>query len=413
MKKALSVFLMLAMVLSAFAQEVTEPAPVAETPASTEPVADVKVAEFKGDASVKWGIDFDTFGTGFKNDISTSLKLNLMNGGSRSTTGDGVWGELVIEVKDPWQFEAGKTVNGVLFPVVKIKKAQINFGPAYLGILAGDTTVGEVKLTTAVKSEKTVVPNKGKDRTQGIVLGFNHQYVDVAVDVRNEGQYNDQYAFAGEVTVKPIDGLKIMGGTAYDIATETLAYAGSLSYKLPLGNFYLLPQVAYSGDKKGEVTSGKLAGGLHFGWGETKDANAGVYYLKDDNAKKVTPGVSVVAETGFAEEDIELHMAFFSGEIVPNLTAAVTTDLKIKSELGADVKAGVKYAIPVAELTITPAAGVHYANKNYSGTDTVEASAGVELAGLVDNTTFSLEYVSGNYFEPKYGTLNVGAKISF
>ena len=52
MKKALSVFLMLALVGSVFA---------------AEPVADVNIAEFKGEASVQWGVDLDTMKTGFKN----------------------------------------------------------------------------------------------------------------------------------------------------------------------------------------------------------------------------------------------------------------------------------------------------------------------------------------------------------
>ena len=82
MKKALSVFLMLALVGSVFA---------------AEPVADVNVAEFSGNASVQWGVDLDTGKTGFKNAYEVNLKLNLLNNGSKSTTGDGIWGELVIK----------------------------------------------------------------------------------------------------------------------------------------------------------------------------------------------------------------------------------------------------------------------------------------------------------------------------
>ena len=52
MKKALSVFLMIAVAFGAFADE---------------PVADVNVAEFSGNAAVQWGVDLDSGTTGFQN----------------------------------------------------------------------------------------------------------------------------------------------------------------------------------------------------------------------------------------------------------------------------------------------------------------------------------------------------------
>ena len=62
MKKALSVFLMAAMAFGAFADE---------------PVADVNVAEFSGNAAVTWGVDLDSGTTGFQNSTEVNLKLNL------------------------------------------------------------------------------------------------------------------------------------------------------------------------------------------------------------------------------------------------------------------------------------------------------------------------------------------------
>ena len=85
MKKALGVFLMTAMAFGAFAEE---------------PVADVKIAEFSGNAAVQWGVDLDSGTTGFKNSYEVNLKLNLLNNGTKSTTGDGVWGELVLKTEE-------------------------------------------------------------------------------------------------------------------------------------------------------------------------------------------------------------------------------------------------------------------------------------------------------------------------
>lgn len=95
MKKALVFFITLAMIGSVFADE---------------PAAETKVAEFKGNASVMFGADLNNGGTGFKNETSGSLKFNLMNGGDRSTTGDGVWGELKITI-DALQIRAKHNKN--------------------------------------------------------------------------------------------------------------------------------------------------------------------------------------------------------------------------------------------------------------------------------------------------------------
>ena len=60
MKKALVIFLALAMVCSVFA---------------AEPAAEVSIAEFKGDASVAFGFDLDTLKTGFKKSFDSSYFL--------------------------------------------------------------------------------------------------------------------------------------------------------------------------------------------------------------------------------------------------------------------------------------------------------------------------------------------------
>lgn len=176
MKKALSVFLMLALVGSVFA---------------AEPVADVNIAEFKGDASVQWGVNIDTGETGFKNSANVSLKLNLLNGGEKSTTGDGVWGELVIKTNGD-TFAKATNLSYLALPAmnVVVDKAQINFGPAYVGITSGDTQTGKLKMDAAVKSADsdnavTLGDVGPKDYTQGITIGYKSDMFNVAADVRS------------------------------------------------------------------------------------------------------------------------------------------------------------------------------------------------------------------------------------
>ena len=505
MKKALSVFLMLALVGSVFA---------------AEPVADVNIAEFKGDASVQWGVDLDTKKTGFKNSASVTLKLNLLNEGSKSTTGDGVWGELVIKTNGDTFAKATNTSNIALPAMnVVVDKAQINFGPAYVGITAGDTQTGKLKMDAAVKSADSnnamKLDNVGPGNfSQGITLGYTHDMFNVAADIRSynetveiwkiewqassgaiytapnpsyrgsetaanelkkaveefykgrnevvnvnvakvgdyhgiDNQYTHAYAFALEGEVKPVENLSIKAGVSYNFNKEyyktssvevgtpignTLGYSASVGYKMALNDtFYLRPQVGFTGenvlsnkDDKGEYI---VAGGLLFGWGEIGiDDNAGVYFLDDDAAKKVSPGVGVVVKAPIADNaKITIAPSFFSGDIIPGLTAAsyatmdiATYDAPKTEKFTYTILNGVKYAIPVGAGTITPQLGTKMVG-NDAEFSTFNLKVGVEVAGFVSNTTFFTVYESGNLVakdlagksKPGLGTLNFGTKISF
>ena len=525
MKKALSVFLMLALVGSVFA---------------AEPVADVNVAEFSGNASVQWGINLDTMKTGFKNAYEVNLKLNLLNNGSKSTTGDGIWGELVIKTDSDnfLQWENGDSslmVGDAAFPANKgmtsnlnvnayVDTAKLHFGPAYVGITRGNTQTGELKMDAAIRSSDD---NQAKwlsdvgpdDYSQGIVAGFEHEYFNVAVDLRSHAetvldvytvtvidsatnntiitqqfttrsaanayaaywdgqsgyeasvsessksahnikdndQYKNQYAMAAEVEVTPIDDLSIKGGVSYNFGEDKdktkLGFSGSVGYKFNINDtFYVRPQVGYTGVTnfvENANLDSEMAMGLLFGWGDIGiDANADVPFLDGDSAKKVSPGVGVVAHLPLGKNIIgknapyvaRIMPSFFSGEIVPNLTAAAYSDIGImeQGDAAMAVAVGAKYAIPVGAVTVTPNAGVRFANNVYhtsmsekgvamfgglgeqdGGEHYLNLKAGVDVTGLVSNTTFSVIYDSANVLNedpaddaPKAGTLNFKVKIA-
>ena len=499
MKKALSVFLMLALVGSVFA---------------AEPVADVNIAEFKGDASVQWGVDLDSGKTGFKNSASVTLKLNLLNKGSKSTTGDGVWGELVIKTNGD-TFAKATNLSYLALPAmnVVVDKAQINFGPAYVGITAGDTEVGKLKMDAAVKSADSdnavTLPSVGsKNYTQGITIGYKNDMFNVAADVRsyaesigvwrldyvpagypdqvridlpgtlygseddakaakkevenyyksigttvdvsitkignyykNADQYSHKYAMALEGEFTGVENLSVKAGVSYDFgelqgdAQSTLGYSTSAGYKLALNDtFYLRPQVGFAGASKfGEVgdisisnTEMNMVAGVLFGWGDIGvDANPGVYYMDTDDYKKVSPGVGVVVKAPIADNaKITIAPSFFSGDIIPGLTAAAYSEIIVPTAKDAkakfDLSSGIKYAVPVAAGTITPQLGVKFANERLDDKGAkvnakFNLKAGVEVGGFVSNTTFFTVYESGNLIadEAGIGTLNFGAKISF
>ncbi|MBQ2530297.1 MAG: hypothetical protein II547_08595, partial [Treponema sp.] len=198
-------------------------------------------------------------------------------------------------------------------------------------------------------------------------------------------------------------------------------------------------------------------------WGDEKDANAGVYYLdNDNNAKKVTPGVGAVVyinnmtntantHVGGAAPKLVVVPSFFSGEIVPNLTAAALAEIDVPLTSGGNVAfavaGGLKYNLKVNDsVTITPQAGVRF-NGNTAATtlnalkqkryddngkfnsDIVGANSdnqlmnvkvGADVSGLINNTTFSVDWTSRNLLRNQgtqadngqIGTINLTCKIS-
>ena len=595
MKKALGVFLMTAMAFGAFADE---------------PVADVNIAEFSGNAAVQWGVDLDSGTTGFKNSYEVNLKLNLLNNGTKSTTGDGVWGELVLKTEEDtfigWRngddkpemndeyINANTGLMGgdpqrVLGLKVYVDTAKIHIGPAYIGIKRGDTQTGKLKMDAAIRSadddQSVWLTNVGPAKySEGIVLGVDTEVAKVDLDLRSYApdagtnkddfdkathydestsyQYTDAYAAALEAELKGegigLDGFSAKVGTSFNFAqnyqadkvyanktsllnlsgldgedleeardllgsanTYTWGYSASLGYKLGLDEtFYIRPQVGFTGQTmffnekiedikvNASYTSNMaIAAGLLFGWGEIGlDQNAGVYYLDDDMAKKVSPGVGVVAYIPLAESvsakvaygsdsfktsvkmygDVAARImpSFYSGELIPGLTAAAYADIVVQ-KTGTDAEKeddssiamynhekrltpmafalGAKYDIGVDEMTITPKFGLRFANAAYvdygikeaddgvfgnmnkesgnwetamgdqdkaaeddygitSAGNYLNLKFGVDVAGLVDNTTLSVTWATDNILNKKenndfrkvakFGTLNFKAKIA-
>ena len=471
MKKVLGILLTIAMVSSVFADE---------------PVANVNVAEFTGEAAVAWQYNLDTKDNGFANSTKVVLKLNLFDSGDKSTTGEGVWGELKIKTDSDtflkWENTSDKewTPGGMgekLGLKLVVDTAKLHFGDkAYVGIKSGDTQTGKIKLTTAIRSadnDNAVTLNDigPADYSQGIVFGYNADKFEVAADFRSMSDYNSAYAAALEVTVKPITDLKVVVGGSYEFNTgddmamtkkpKQIGYSASAEYKYALNDkFYILPAVGFVGgnitnntvtNTKTVQNDGTLVTGVLFGWGETKDDNAGVYFLDDDAAKKVTPGVGLVLNaplwdsgktevkdlykaTGSETRQMELRVSAFSGEIVPNLTFAASYTTKLGKEKtkttytpnggsstdttteGTDFtdvvfEIGAKYKMDLDTVVVTPQVGF----KAVENDNQKFVKAGVVVtAPAIENTTFSAEWASNDLTLEKNtkGTLTLKTKIA-
>ncbi len=424
---------------------------------AAEPATNLNVAEFKGEASVKWGIDLDNSDTGFKNEESASIKIHVLDEGTKESSGSDVWGEIKIK--------AGGVDNAASGSAT-VEEAKIHFGDFFVGIRKGDVLTGEYNLAAAIKSGKNGIKNVGPfsslngipadaeygwvdddddpstapswditnpdaettfGYTQGINLGYGNDNFGFVFDIRSldVAEYSDEYAFAAEAELKDsnewLGGLAVKAGYSFaDIDDTTwMGYSASASYKATVtGNYYVKPAFGYANQSIENVledAKGNIAVGVLFGWGDEADADAGVYYLTGDDYKKVTPGVSVTYVKNLDNKTTNtIEAAFYLGDLVENLKAAALADITTVKDADTKIalRAGCAYDIKADDLTITTKAGINFANKA-AGKD-LEVSVGADLAGLINNTVFSVEYVSGNLSADKAGkgAVNFKCKMS-
>ena len=381
---------------------------------AADPAFAPSLAEYSGNQSVTWGIDLDNDNkTGFKNDGSATLKFNLFTAGDKTTSGDSdIWAELKIKN------DAKDTTGAMELPGASVDTAKFHFGPIYVGIKEGDTTVGECKPQTAIKSSNVGIEAVGPaGYTQGIVAGYSDDNFGLDIDFRSNPNgtvyYTNDYALAAEATFKDsnefVTGLEVKAGMAYQFADDAkVAYAASAAYKVDLGDYYLKPTVGYT-------SANEMVGAVLFGWGDEADADAGVYYLKD--LKKVTPGVSVLYKKDLDNDNnLGLYeIAFNLGSKVENLKAAALAEMEMtkvadETKTTLNVKAGCAYDIKADDITITTKAGCDWTKDG-----ALAVSAGVDFAGVINNTTLSAEYVSGDLLadpDAEKGKVNFTAKIA-
>ena len=439
---------------------------VAAAAMADEPVAELGL-EVSGSEKVTWGVDLDadatTGRTGFRNEAEAKAVVTFAKGGSKTTEeGDGVWAELAVKLDGDIKFkidgdgsetfvkDGGKMVLDV---------AKIHINDLYIGIKSGDTEVGNLMLPNALKSDKFGVGNRGPNATQGLVVGYGNDLFGIDVDFRSKPEgtdyYTDEYAVAAQAELKDMSGFSAKAGVSFafdanDFAGKQLGVFGSAAYKLSMGDTNYLKASAGIGFEKYKDVDGlqapTAAASVLYGWGDEADENGGVYYLDNDEAKKRTPGAGVAVYVPLYKHTyIDIVPTFYSGEIIENLTAAALGEIILPVDndglkTGFAVAGGVKYNLAVGDsITVTPQAGFRFANKDYvsgmaagvftkENTDNsglgdtapaadglVNVKVGVDVSGLIDNTTFGAYYQSRNLMADaaKAGTFNVFAKISF
>ena len=201
MKKALVILMALSMVFAAFADE---------------PAVKSEIAEFTGNATVTWGVNLDgqttpnseesdakTY-TGFSNSEEAKLKFTLISAGDKSTTGEGVWGEIKIKLADDPEQYVSKNDAGFAWDARKVAvgSAKIHLNDMLaIGIRKGDNTYGKYEPAVAVHNyvEDRKVDGAaaytgdgikqgsevGGTVTQGITIEFTNDLLDANIDFRS------------------------------------------------------------------------------------------------------------------------------------------------------------------------------------------------------------------------------------
>jgi len=214
---------------------------------------------------------------------------------------------------------------------------------------------------------------------------------------------------------------------------------GKVGYKIALNDTYsITPSAALNYGMFTSRATPKnamaLSGGVLFAWG-AKTKTPDLYF--SDDTYDAYPGVSVAVTmtgkdypaTATAKDVMGLNIGFLSGSLVPNLTAMAAfaiQDLNAeKQKMGFEVVG--KYAITADKLTITPKFGLNYFNDATKATKGTEAyvKLGVDVGGLINNTTLSVAWDSNDMIngknttigttttDDKMGKLTVTCKVAF
>ena len=219
MKKALAILLVVAVAFSAFADD---------------PAANFSLNTFTGNAKLEWVQDFETGAYGFNNDQKVELFWNMITAGSKATTGDGVWGELVIQNKDKSRVTSFQLVGGegnegsewgsnVWVSTAKIHFVDGDFGVS-MNLLTPDLDLGQGSVLSAIN-----VNDRGDDRVKnlstdvnanamkaGFGLDVTSNLVDAFFKVKDNGVAKDkEWGFAAGTTIKPVADLAVSAAFAY------------------------------------------------------------------------------------------------------------------------------------------------------------------------------------------------------
>jgi hypothetical protein len=400
-----------------------------------------ELSKFSGYASIEYDIDLDQkTGAGIVNDGKAEFEVKWISGASKSTSGDGVWGELAIKVGDT---KGGACATGA----PEITKAQINFVDddfyANMDIRKPGLKVGGGDIAVATWSAKafpsatvTLTDAAGFTLNFGLKdkLNFGLQYADNGV-VKFDAK-KVAFVFTVGTGKDLVEGLNFNAGVGYGTEAKKFVAAATVDYKLGLTDaLYIKPAVGFALD---ESDAKSLSAGLLFGWGAEGQEPGFQSFLSDkagtakwDNIpNKCADGVSVYAELPLGNDPA---IKFLAGVY----DATLVENLKMGAEFYTSNIAKMDTAGWVADVAFKWASGDLLGDWKLSLNAGFEAEKiaevktgflwglGLENGAIIDNTTLYLNYSGQKAADLQsitkdtvvkgcdiLGTIKIGAKIS-
>ena len=203
-----------------------------------------------------------------------------------------------------------------------------------------------------------------------------------------------------------------------------IGFGADVAYGLALGDTTLTPYVGFDGVvlAAGAGFDMQIAGGVKMTWADMGSDAADVDLLGDSSMAtaledtEVTSGVALGANFTMISNaaDLDIKLAFYedSGDdgLVPILGA--TAIVNFDSILGA-MALGAGLNVNADLGMISPFAGMlMYTDAPMTTIDTLEMWVGTDVM-IIDNTTFTLKYVSGNLLASEAGVITFATKVAF
>jgi len=260
----------------------------------------------------------------------------------------------------------------------------------------------------------------------------------------------NNFGALAKVSLLAVDNLtveaKASTGFGGDSTTKyDMGIGAKVGYKLMLGDkYYLKPNVAFHMETPaGQTKSAMVLGaGVLFGFGGAKaDCMGKTYFFSAGGSQDwgFYPGVAVsiqnyadiagITGLGWTQgKGTSINVsAWTNADFVPGLKAGVAYEIdNLTPATGVTQKSGlsavVTYALTADKLTITPKFCLNtYSDSLVTANNTMFVKAGVDVAGLINNTTLSVQYDSNDMTtglthgtaKDKLGKIAVTCKLAF
>ena len=407
------------------------------------------VATFDGNASLEWIADLDAETTGMKNHEEATFKIKFNAEGTKSTEGDGLWGELTIKagegaVESKHDLTSGVTTDtaggSYAVPVPSVETAKIHFidGDTYfhMNIKVPGLSLGGGDLVLATASPwadaKVGVTLTG---AQGFTLNFGIPVVDFNLQFADNGQQKSdakEFGFVFDATLKgegfDVDGLAVTAGVGYSTekvggASQDAAVFFKATYKLAIDDaMYVRPTVSFG--LQGEAK--QLVAGVLFGWGAEGQEpgfakfSSGLVNIAD----KCSDGVSIALKSTLADKaPMGFLLGFYDNKLLADFGLKIAAQLDI-----ADLANFGKAATDAFDFALVYGSGDAFGDwkvaANLGAKFLIDASkfgvlygASVTNSAIIQNTDLYVKY-SGEHAADigsadLKGSVTLGAKIHF